>query len=111
MTKGKCPKCGEKFVVEDHLLDSPNFVSDILKDGDKNVFETKIKELEKRIEKISEEPFMVAKVVMTRKDNTAVIVIPNKNKFLVDTKENLKLKVDDEVVCQQSNLRIVSKLN
>ena len=66
--------------------------------------------IQEYIKKITKPPLIIAKVVTTHKSNNVVIEIPNKNKFLVDTVKNLKLKIGDEVVCQQDNLRVVAKV-
>ena len=121
MIKSKCPKCGKKFVVEENLLNDGNFATDFLKEVKKannqdkegliiSTLRSQIEELQEYIKKITKPPLIIAKVVTTHKSNNVVIEIPNKNKFLVDTVKNLKLKIGDEVVCQQDNLRVVAKV-
>ena len=116
--KCKCPKCGKNFDAENNLISDGNFANDFLKNTKEleasaieESFKVRISELEKNIDELKNEPSIIAKIIKVYKNDKVVIVLPNKNKFYVDKKKDLKLKVFDEVICQNSNLKVMSKLN
>ncbi|MFW6283702.1 MAG: proteasome-activating nucleotidase [Minisyncoccales bacterium] len=67
-----------------------------------------INHLKNEIDRIREPALMVCEVVRVTEDNTAVIKVPNGNKFLVNVSSTCKnIKPGDEVLCEQKNLTIL----
>ena len=85
--------------------------SSYLEEENKLLKET-VNQLKREIDNYKKTPLMVSEVNDLHDDNTAIIRIPNGNKFCVEKSNDVKdVNVGDTVLVEQKNLTIVKKIN
>ncbi len=105
---------GQKDVQQeeiDRIMYSYSSSSNYLEEENKLLKET-VSQLKKEIEHYKKTPLMVSEVNDLNNDGTAIIRIPNGNKFCVEISNDAKdIKISDTVLVEQKNLTIVKKID